>query len=130
MLRQQMRMWVVAWLLLQCTSVSALVLRDCCCHPQVARASHCQKETPASYCPMRSLNGTPCPMHQESEPECVMRGTCGGPLAAVGVLFATWGIPVESYALLPDQMIRPAADLPMHGLIDGWPPLDTPPPRA
>jgi hypothetical protein len=130
MLRRQMRTWIVAWLLFQCVSVSALAVRDCCCQPQEARAEHCQKQTHANYCPMRAADGSPCPMHQQSEPDCVMRGTCGGPIAAVGVLFATWGIPVASFELLPDQSIRSADDLPTRSAIESWPPADTPPPRA
>ena len=129
-LRRQLRSWVVAWLFFQCVAVSGLALKACCCQPQEQRAEHCQKQTPANYCPMRAADDSPCPMHQQSEPECVMTGTCSGPMAAVGVLFATWGIPVESFALLPDQLIRSAADLAMHTPIDGWPPADTPPPRA
>ena len=130
MLRRQMRTWIVAWLLFQCVSVSALAVRDCCCQPQEARAEHCKKQAPASYCPMRAAAGSPCPMHEQSEPDCVMRGTCGGPLAAVGVLFATWGIPSASFELLPDQSIRSADDLPAQPAIESWPPADTPPPKA
>jgi hypothetical protein len=130
MLRRQMRTWIVAWLLFQCVSVSALAVRDCCCQPQEARAEHCQKQTPATYCPMRAADGSPCPMHQQSEPDCVMRGTCSGPIAAVGVLFATWGIPVASFELLPDQSLRSAGDLPTQSTIESWPPADTPPPKA
>ena len=128
--RRQIRTWIVAWLLFQCVSVSALAVRDCCCQPKQVRTSHCEKQTPANYCPMRAAGGSPCPMHQQSEPDCVMRGTCGGPVAAVGVLFATFGIPVASFELLPYQVIRPADGLTPQSTIEGWPPADTPPPRA
>ena len=79
---------------------------------------------------MQSTGG-PCPMHQEAQRDtCVMRGTCGGPMSAVAVLFATWGMAADPFRLLPDPAIRPAVSMPNPSLIDGWPPIDIPPPRG
>jgi hypothetical protein len=61
--RRRLRTAVIAWMLFQVVSLSALVPRDCCdAHRPAAQAERCHETAESSYCPMRA-QGRNCPMH-------------------------------------------------------------------
>lgn len=136
-IRRQLRLWVAAWLVFQSTSLLALVPLDCCAahRPQAATAKHnCHEKTPVTHCPMPAADGTPCPMHRVSQPasedECVMRGACDGPAAALASLVSQPGILVDAYEMAPDRQVRAVPIPPREHLIRGLRSPDSPPPRA
>jgi hypothetical protein len=111
-LRRRLRLFVVAWLLFQVTSLSAFVPRDCCAaHRPVAEATdHCHKPAPPS--------------------DCSLRGSCNVPEAVLGSLLTNHGI-------LPSAVVETprlnATALPMPAqerLVARLQSPDLPPPRA
>ncbi len=142
MLRRHVRLWAMAWMLVQVASLSAFVPRDCCAsHRPVEADADCHQAAPkAAHCPMRGADGAACPMHRDAEAkanrretapetaECTMGAACEGP-----PLFAVFWNP----GILPDipagtaQGATPAPLLTVseHPLSQTRPP-DRRPPRA
>jgi|SRR4051812_315540 hypothetical protein len=143
--RRHVRSVATAWLLFQATSLSALVPRACClahdaavaasvtCHEQTA-VPHCHDAaSDAAMCPMHARNGHDHSAQQTDKPrahECAIRGTCGGPAAAMLTLLSTQGVLTASAAVWID--VPPAGDpigSPNH-LLARFESPDAPPPRA
>ena len=102
-IRRHLRAYAMFWLLVQAAQVAALVPLDCCAAHQTSRTATratCHQAAPP-HCPMAD-RGAQCPMHANHVQtgastripagECTMRGTCGGPLAALLVLLSNQGI--------------------------------------
>lgn len=157
--RRRMRYWVTAWLVFQVASLSALVPRDCCAdhRPTDTAKQSCHESVAATLCPMRSADGTPCPMHRgttsthgdhhqapahehqqvpASEPDrapandCSLRGTCAGPMAALLALLQNQGVLPASVTVLPDATVRSVALTMRPDVVGRFEPPDPPPPRA
>ncbi|HTV00712.1 MAG TPA: hypothetical protein VMF13_09255 [Luteitalea sp.] len=68
-MRRHLRVWAMAWGLLQATSLAALAPRACCIshaptvHADTAEQSCHEAPKPDAHCPMRSAGGDACPMH-------------------------------------------------------------------
>jgi hypothetical protein len=139
-LRRHLRLLVTAWLAVQLASLSALVPRDCCSSHRPAatvKERGCHENAAATRCPMRAADGTPCPMHRDSQHAdegsrdmCSMRGTCKGPMAALLAQLSNVGILATSFSVLPDLRATGTISTASEDLVGRFTPPDTPPPRA
>jgi hypothetical protein len=117
-LRRRLRHWVALWLVLQTTSLTAFVPRDCCKahHPDRQEAPACHKKAATS--------------HAEHRPTCSMRAECQGPMAVLAALLSNHGIVPEAISLQPELSATRATagvrEHPIRRLISP----DSPPPRA
>ena len=85
-LRGHVRLWAIAWLLMQATALSAFVPRDCCAsHRPATSAVPCHEEPKG---------------HQPDTPDCVMRQACQTP--TVFTIFASPGILPSTLAVTRD----------------------------
>jgi hypothetical protein len=148
-IRRRLRILATAWILFQATSLSALVPRACCLTHQGHQASsnekktNCHEEAPAPHCPMPAADGAPCPMHrghdahERSTPadhapdeECAIRGTCGGPAAALFAVLSNYGVLTNSFSALTYLPLAGATVSARDQLIRQFASPDAPPPRA
>ena len=109
-LRGHVRLWAIAWLLMQATALSAFVPRDCC-------ASH----HPAA-------NVAPCHEEPKGTPDCVMRRSCQAP--TVFTIFASPGILPSMLAVTPDAGVPTPAPLLLETPLARSGRPDPRPPRA
>jgi hypothetical protein len=140
-IRQHLRKLAMLWLLLQAAQVAALVPVDCCVahhtSPAATRAT-CHQAAPP-HCPMAD-GGAQCPMHANHVQadasarvpagECAMRGTCGGPFAALLVLLSNQSIlprPGATTAIFDAQQMTLGIQESVIARLDS---PDPPPPRA
>jgi hypothetical protein len=87
---------------------------------------------------MPAADGTPCPMHRGGHHDaaekpgvpCSMRGTCDGPIAALLALLSNYGVPTDSFDILPDLHAGSAAAQTHENLVIRLASPDPPPPRA
>jgi hypothetical protein len=137
--RRQLRVGVAVWIVCQAALLAALVPRDCCgAHQPVSKESgrSCHETAAVDHCPMRAADGTPCPMHRESgagrssDDECTIRGTCGGPMAALVTLLSSPGVLTESHATMPAPGVSRIAVPARDTAVSRPAPPDPPPPRA
>ncbi|MCC6164396.1 MAG: hypothetical protein IT182_13685 [Acidobacteria bacterium] len=105
-LRRRIRAWAMAWLVLQSTSLTAFVARDCCAthRPAVAATPACHDEValepaPDEHAPNghHAMSAAPDPQDTPAR-KCVMRGTCAG------MTFATI---LSSPGILPEPTPEP-----------------------
>jgi hypothetical protein len=143
--RRHIRFVATAWLLFQATSLSALVPRACClahdaavaasvtCHEQPVVPRCHEPASDAAMCPMHAAHGHDHSGRQTEKPrahECAIRGTCGGPAAAMLTLLSTQGVLTAPATMRID--VPPAGEpivSPNHLLAQFQSP-DAPPPRA
>jgi len=142
--RRHIRFVATAWLLFQATSLSALVPRACClahdaavaasvtCHEQSA-VPRCHEANDAAMCPMHAAHGHDHSAQQTEKPrphQCAIRGTCGGPAAAMLTLLSTQGVLTASASVRMD--VPPAGEpiLSPNHLLAQFQSPDAPPPRA
>ena len=144
MIRRRLRLLVAAWLVFQVAAVSPLLSGACCVAHQPAPRGDghgCHESAGPAPCPMAAADGMPCPMHrghhgtagetgETRNARCSMRGTCGGPLAALLALLSNHGIPSDSFVTLPDLRPTPAPDSTRERLASRLASPDPPPPRA
>lgn len=144
--RRHLRLWVIVWLVFQAASLSALVPRDCCAaHRPAADKTErtCHESAPATLCPMRSADGTPCPMHrdrgghrdhhqssQSSTSDCSLRGTCDGPMAAFFTQLSNHGVLPESFSAIPNVEVSSLSTPARESVVSRLESPDPPPPRA
>jgi hypothetical protein len=62
--------------------------------------------------------------------DCAVRGTCGGPLAALAAIFSTQGVLTEPVTSTPDSQSRNVTLAAADQLIGLLVPPDSPPPRS
>jgi len=149
-IRRHLRAIATAWILFQATSLSALVPRACCLAHQGHQAASnekkpdCHSEASAPHCPMPAADGTPCPMHrgheqaqehttptdQKPDHECTIRGTCGGPAAALFAVLSNYGVLTNSFSGLTYLPLAGATLAARDQLIPQFASPDAPPPRA
>ena len=146
LLRLHLRSLAAAWIVFQAATLSALVPRACCLAHEAAlttAASQCHENAPASHCSGRQADDPPCAMHdahhhgeapvKPSEPgghDCALRGTCGGPAAALFALLSTHGVLTDA-VFTSSEFHRVAFALSStEHLIPPFAPPDAPPPRA
>ena len=149
-IRRRLRVLATAWILFQATSLSALVPRACCLTHQGHQASsnekkkNCHEEAPVPHCPMPAADGAPCSMHrghehaqqrpipadQAPDRECAIRGTCGGPAAALFAVLSNYGVLTNSFSGLTYLPLAGATLSPRVQLIRQFASPDAPPPRA
>lgn len=150
--RRKLRVFATSWLVLQVAWLTLLVPRDCCAaHRPVSRSEHgAHQPVSATQCPMRTSDGRPCAMHRgnvdhrqhhnstgerhqqapATPDECSLRGTCGGPMAALLAFQSNHGILPASTAVRPDVESRSVATVFHEDLIGLFHPPDPPPPRS
>jgi len=138
--RRRLRLWVAAWLVFQAASLSAFVPLDCCAAHRAAASGKpgCHETPPAVECPMQAADGAMCPMHSghhadtgmTPDEECSMRGTCGGPMAALSALLSNQGVLPDPFAVLPDSCASTAAAPARENLMIHRRSPDPPPPRV
>ena len=140
-IRRHLRAYAMLWLLVQAAQVAALVPVDCCVahHTSLAATrATCHQAAPAQ-CPMAD-GGAQCPMHAKHVQadastrvpagECAMRGTCGGPFAALLVLLSNQSIlprPGATTAIFDAQQMTLGIQESVIARLDS---PDPPPPRA
>lgn len=119
-LRLRLRHWVALWLVVQTTSLAALVPRDCC----KAHRSDPQDRPDAPACHKKVA------AHTDNTPTCSMRTACQGPMAVLASLLSTHGIVPDAPALqpqLPTSFVGPVViETPLRRINSP----ETPPPRA
>ena len=150
-LRRRLHGWVMAWMVFQVVSLSALVPRDCCkAHAHQGTTTPSHHETAAgAHCPMPKTDGRPCSMHQDpairqhdhgptasdrsATPPvdgCAMRGSCDGPTAGFIALLSQAGELIDSPsvpATLDRQRIVARVS---ERIVSRLESPDPPPPRA
>jgi hypothetical protein len=144
-LRRRLRLFAAAWLIFQATSWSALVPRACCLAHDAhlagqAMAASSDEQAAGSHCARPSESATanaPHAAHHHTAPptesrrhECAIRGTCGGPAAALFSVISTEGVLVSSVSAPADFPPAGAALVPHDQLIRQFEAPDSPPPRA
>jgi len=145
LVRRHVRPFAAAWLVFQATALSALVPRACClAHDAhmaaVAAASTTEEQAPDSHCARpaesRTASASPAAHDHSARPaqtprdECAIRGTCGGPAAALFSLISTDGVLTASLGTAADFPPAGAALVPHDQLTARFESPDAPPPRA
>jgi len=144
LVRRHLRIFASAWILFQVTSLSALVPRACCLAHQMAALADCHEPQRAIAAP--ASDATPAMHHnhadmghmQEQAPaaapqpphDCALRGTCGGPAAAVFALLSTDGVLTDSIPTTLDFLASDSIAASRDQLIPQFESPDAPPPRA
>lgn len=133
-IRRRLRTGAVIWILVQMAMLSSLVARDCCAAHRADTQQGCHEEQRAVFCPMRSADGAPCPMHggshsHEQASRCAIRGDCDGPMSAVLVWLSTHGVLTRPFEFAPEVPVSLIAGLPRDVLPARPSAPDTPPPR-
>jgi hypothetical protein len=120
--RRRLRVSAAAWLLIQVVSLSAFIPADCC-------AAHSSNAGAAkAHCPMHADEHHHQPA--ESTTQCSMRGTCGGPVAALVVLLSNHGVLTAPFALSPEANAGLVTDARRENLTRRLASPEPPPPRA
>jgi hypothetical protein len=146
-IRERLRLLSAAWILFQAMSLSTLVPRACClmhqsasaanradCPEQHAAIPHCPP--PAEHESAGSMHHDHARMHEQSAPsnppahECALRGTCGGPTAALLALLSTHGVLTDSIASLTDFPVAGETFASADQLIPQFESPESPPPRS
>ena len=99
-IRHNLRRFAAVCAVWQLTVLTAIIPIDCCAAHR-ATETHCRAEASAIQCPMRGIDGMPCPMHRaSSEPghDTVLKGTCTGPIVA-------FMASTSAHAVLPKPII-------------------------
>jgi len=110
--RVGLRRWVIAWLVFQAVSLSAMVPRDCCLAHRPAAGTEVQK------------------CHEAIPEQCVMRASCDGPMAGLLTLLSNLGVPVASPGIFLDVQASTVTSSPSDKPVRSFLPPDSPPPRA
>jgi hypothetical protein len=142
--RRRLRAFAIAWIIFQATSLSALVPRACCLAHQMTSMPDCH-ETAARDASITNAGETPsAPMHhhhgqmaqespRSSQPpahQCALRGTCGGPAAALFALLSTDGVLTAAVTSTVDFVATDSIAASRDQLIPQFESPDAPPPRA
>ena len=120
--RRHLRVIAAAWVLFQAASLSALVPRACCLAHQGHQAASTEKK---SNCHEHSTAADQAPNE-----ECAIRGTCGGPAAALFAVLSNYGVLTNSFSGLTDLPLAGATLSARDQLIGQFASPDAPPPRA
>ena len=142
--RRHLRPFAAAWLVFQATSLSALVPRACClahdAHLASVAAANNDEQTADAHCAKPAESATApsshAAAHHTTRPtesprnECAIRGTCGGPAAALFSVISTEGVLATPIAAATDFPPAGAALVPHDQLIRQFEPPDAPPPRS
>jgi hypothetical protein len=133
-LRRHLPFWFAVWLVGHTVGAVALVPLDCCAGHQAAMTAdqncHRQPTVADEHCPMRADDGEPCPMHAETQFDCVLRGACQGPIAALAAILSQHGTLAAAFELAPDVRPMPGIPLLPRNVISLRVSPDSPPPRA
>ena len=145
LLRRRLRLAAAAWILFQAATLTALVPRACCLAHEAAKPLSTCHDTAIPHCPMAGDDGARCAMHQPpvhghadhaaAEPpvptdECALRGTCGGPAAALFALLSTHGVLTDPFLTLSESPLVGATLPSPTQLIRRFASPDAPPPRG
>ena len=142
--RRYLRAFAAVWLVFQATSLSALVPRACClahdARLAAVTAAASTEQQAAAHCAKPAESATTASPHaghdQSARPaesrrdECAIRGTCGGPAAALFSVIATEGILSHSITAPVDFLQASTPIVDRDRLIRHFEPPDAPPPRA
>ncbi len=120
--RRRLRVLATAWILFQAVSLSALVPRACCLAHQGHQAASNEKKP---NCHEHSTPADNAPTE-----ECAIRGTCGGPAAALFTVLSNYGVLTNSFYGLTYLPLAGATLSPRDQLIRQFASPDAPPPRA
>ena len=134
--RHRLHFWVAAWLIFQVATLSALVPQDCCA---AHKAQH-QKAPDNTTAPGNAAHdghhaamnhGTEQPAPKVPLEQCVMRGTCKGPMSAVVALLSNQGVPpLDAFSIAPDLGVTVIAGATSEHITSRLASPDPPPPRA
>jgi hypothetical protein len=142
--RRRLRFFAAAWLLFQAVSLSALVPHACCLAHEAAVVTSATQgaDTPASHCAESADSETPSSAHaghghhhsarpsESPRDECAIRGTCGGPAAALFTVISTEGV-LTRFVTAPAEFPPAGTPIVSHDRLTGqFEPPDAPPPRA
>ena len=135
-MRRHLGAWTFAWLLCQVAALTALLPAECyAAYRNLAvTTADCLEATPDDACPMRSVDGEVCPMHDGSNhsdatEQCAMRGIHNGPVLALAAVFSIPGVLLSKSSASVDE--RSSLLTPQLACLTGAPlSLDTPPPRS
>src|SRR5262245_6403878 len=102
-IRRHLVLWTLTWLTCQAASLSAMALVDA---GTLQTGKTCVEAGPAEQCPMRGINGEPCPMHRgahndshDQDESCTLRSTSADSATLLGTVFSAPGVlPVPSFA--------------------------------
>jgi hypothetical protein len=147
LLRRRLRFFAAAWLIFQATSLSALVPRACCVahqgHMAVATdAADHEEQASASHCAEPAESATASAPHaaqghdrsarpaQTPRDQCAIRGTCGGPAAALFSVISTEGVLATSPTVSAGFPPAGAPIAPRDQPIGRFDSPDAPPPRT
>jgi len=144
--RRHLRALAAIWLVFQATSWSALVPRACCLahdahlDATTAAAGATEEPAPAAHCAKPAESATTASPHagharsarpaESPRHECAIRGTCGGPAAALFAVISTEGILSHSITAPVDFLEAGTPIVDRDRLIRHFEPPDAPPPRA
>ena len=136
-LRHQLRLWVAAWLIAQVATLSAVVPRDCCAAHNGQHTKSQQASAKADHSGHHEMNhGT---VHESADEatrkvpiaNCVMRGTCKGPMSALVALLSNQGVPpIDAFTISPDFRATVIAGPTREQATSRLASPDPPPPRA
>ena len=141
--RRHLRVFATAWILFQATSLSALVPRACCLAHQMAALADCHDQAQPTV--TTATDAMPAMHHshghmghpQEQPPaaprprhDCALRGTCGGPAAAMFALLSTDGVLTHSLIATVDFLATESVHASADQLIPQFESPDAPPPRT
>jgi hypothetical protein len=132
-IRRHLVLWTLTWLSCQAASLSVTALVDA---GRLQTGKTCVEAGPAEQCPMRGVNGEPCPMHRgthgdahDQDGSCTLRSTGTDSAMLLGTVFSAPGVlPVlafASFAVEETTVTASLAPLPTVSVL-----LDTPPPRS
>jgi hypothetical protein len=114
------------WLLLQAAQVAALVPADCC----AAHRLPAEPKPAAAQCPMHANQAAVDVTDDTKDSDCAMRGTCGGPFAALLALLSNQSILTRPAATTPTFDARPMFTGRQENVAALFDPPNSPPPRA
>lgn len=130
--RHRLHLWVAAWLVFQVATLSALVPQDCCAahKAQHRKAPHATAKT--EHAGHHAMNhGTEQTAPKAPIEQCVMRGTCKGPMSAVVALLSNQGVPpLDAFSAAPDLGVTVIDGTTTERVTSRLASPDPPPPRA
>ncbi len=133
-LRHRLHLWVAAWLIIQVAALSAFVPQDCCAAHK-AQHQKSQQTTVKSSHDHHQMNHEMV-HHEAAAPttpidQCVMQGTCKGPMSAIVALLSNHGVPpVASFAMAPESRVTSIVRAVSEHVCSRLASPDPPPPRA
>jgi hypothetical protein len=128
----RLRIGVAAWLIFQLATLWALVPQDCCA---THKAQHQQQKAQHSTAPAghdhHAMNHGHDAAPKAPLEQCMMRGTCKGPMSAIISLLSHHSVPpLKAFTIAPDPGVTVLARAASEHVCCRLASPDPPPPRA